>query len=174
MNGQDKGLVLYKDSPLIEHLLGAFSPQVSSCIISANRNITDYQQYGHPVYRDEFGDYAGPLAGIATGLKHCQTDWLACIPCDAFCIPTNLVQHLYQQTIRSNTSIGIVDDGSRWQPLYAVIHKRILSDLEAYLHTGNKRVMQWVKKQNPVIVDFSKNKKLFQNINSFSDLENSK
>ena len=170
MNGQDKGLLLYQGTPLIEHLLHAFSPQVSSCIISANRNISRYQQYGHPVYRDELGDYSGPLAGIATALQHCQTDWLACVPCDAVSLPNELVQKLYQQTTLSNTLIGIVDDGKRWQPLYAVIHRSLLSSLEEYLQSGNKRVMHWVKSQTPSIVDFSNDRNLFKNINTLKAL----
>lgn len=166
MNGQDKGLVPYQGLPLIEHLLAAFIPQVSSCIISANRNISRYQQYKHPVYRDEFGDYLGPLSGIATALKHCQTDWLACVPCDAFSIPSTLVEQLYQQTAQSNSLLGIADDGSRWQPLYSIIHRSLLHDIKTYLHVGNNRVMHWVKQQSPTVVDFSHDKKLFKNINS--------
>lgn len=170
MNGQDKGLVIYQKRPLIEHLIDSFSPQVSSFMISANRNISRYQQYGNSVYSDEIGHFSGPLAGIATALKYCETDWLACVPCDAFSIPDNLVQQLYQQAINSNASICIVDDGNRWQPLYAMIHRRSLSSLEDFLFAGNKRVMQWVKSQNPTIADFSKAKELFKNINSLADL----
>ena len=171
MNGQDKGLVIYKNKPLIEHLIDGFSPQVSSCIISANRNIPRYQQYGYPVYSDEIEGFSGPLAGIATALKHCDTDWLACVPCDAFSIPNNLVQQLHSQALSSKSSLCIVDDGNRWQPLYAVIHRQLLNSLEDFLSTGNKRVMQWVKLQHPAVANFSKDKELFKNINSLDDLE---
>jgi len=73
MNGQDKGLIEYQGKPLIEYILPDFLAQVDHCIISANRNIPQYQAYGYPVYTDEIGDYAGPLAGIATALRHCST-----------------------------------------------------------------------------------------------------
>ena len=171
MNGQDKGLIMYQERPLIEHLIDAFSPQVSSCIISANRNISRYQQYGYPVYSDEIGDYSGPLAGIATALKHCKTDWLACVPCDAFCIPSDLVQQLYEQAVRSNAPLCFVDDGDRWQPLYAVIHRQLLESLEDFIHAGNRRVMQWVKSQTSTRVNFSESKTLFRNINALDDLK---
>lgn len=170
MNGLDKGLVLYQGHPLITHLLTLFSPQVSSCIISANRNVSRYQQYGHPIYRDSFGDYSGPLSGILTALKHCKTDWLACVPCDALNIPTDLVQQLHEHTTKSNALLGIVDDGERWQPLYSIIHRSLVDNLEEYLHTGNKRVMQWVEEQSPIIVDYSNNRGQFKNINSLDDL----
>ena len=69
---QDKGLIQYKNKALVEHILQDFIPQIDHCIISANRNIARYQAYGYPVYCDEIGDYAGPLAGILTALRHWQ------------------------------------------------------------------------------------------------------
>ena len=166
MNGQDKGLVTYQDKPLIEHVLQDFMPQIDHCMISANRNIARYQGYGHPVYRDEMGDYAGPLAGIATALRHCETKWLACVPCDAYSLPSNLVQQLLQTAHSSQAKICIANDGQRWQPLYALIHTATLTPLEHYLDTGKRSVMQWVKSQNAAIADCSNEHQHFKNINS--------
>ncbi len=166
MNGQDKGLIIYQGRTLIEHLLDAFSPQVSSLIISANRNQSSYQQYTNRVYSDEIGEYSGPLAGIATALRHCETDWLVCLPCDAVNIPDDFVSRLLQHTQNPATKLCIADDGSRQQPLHAIIHRNLLNDLESYLANGDKRVMQWVKQQKANIVDFSDKPEFFQNINS--------
>jgi molybdenum cofactor guanylyltransferase len=167
MNGQDKGLVSVQDKPLIEYVLADFLPQINHCIISANRNITQYQHYGYPVYTDEIGDYAGPLAGIATALRHCNTEYLACVPCDAYSLPKNLVQQLYQTiSTTTNATICIANDGQRLQPLYALIHKSTQAALEHYLELGGRRVMQWLKSQKLAIADCSRENKSFQNINS--------
>jgi len=167
MNGQDKGLIEYQDKPLIEHILHDFIPQIDHCIISANRNISRYQDYGYPVYADEIGDYAGPLAGIATALRHCKTEWLACVPCDAYSLPKNLVQQLYQTiSATPNASLCIANDGQRLQPLYALIHKSNQAALEYYLESGGRRVMHWVKSQKLAVADCSREKKPFKNINS--------
>jgi molybdenum cofactor guanylyltransferase len=165
MNGQDKGLIIYQQRPLIEHLLAAFIPQVCHCMISANRNIARYQTYGYPVYRDEIGHYAGPLAGIATALKHCETEWLACVPCDAYSMPTHLVSQLYQTAQHEKRPLCIANDGQRLQPLYAVIHISLLSSLEHYLNNNQQRVMQWVYSENTAIADCSAQYDLFININ---------
>ncbi len=170
MNGQDKGLILYQGRPLIEHLLSAFAPQVQSLIISANRNQIRYLQYSNQVYQDEYGDFSGPLAGIATALKHCQTDWLVCTPCDAISLPSDFVQRLYQQVKQEQTLITIAHDGTRLQPLYTLLHRSLLPNLEDYLNNNNQQVTQWMMQQNPTVTDFSKNAKDFRNINYLDDL----
>ena len=166
MNGQDKGLIHYQERPLIEHLLQHFIPQVSDCIISANRNISRYQNYGYPVYKDEIGDYAGPLAGIATALKHCDTEWLACVPCDAYSIPTHLVSQLYQTAKTEQRFLCIADDGQRLQPLYMVLHRSLYASISSYLYGNQQRVMQWVHSENTAIAHCASDYHLFNNINS--------
>ena len=44
-DGMDKGLITYNDKPLIEHVIDAVSFQVDDIVISANRNIENYQKY---------------------------------------------------------------------------------------------------------------------------------
>jgi molybdenum cofactor guanylyltransferase len=166
MNGQDKGLINYQGRALIEYILSDFKSQVSTCMISANRNIARYQAYNYPIYTDEIGDFSGPLAGIATALRHCKTDWLAYIPCDAYCIPHDLITRLSQAQQQTQAKLCIVDDGQRLQPLYALIHISLLSDLEDYLNQGKRRVMQWTQAQALAIVDFSDQQALFRNINT--------
>ena len=50
MGNQDKGLVMLANRPLIAHVISAFSPQVDSISISANQNISDYQNFGYEVF----------------------------------------------------------------------------------------------------------------------------
>ena len=69
MQGQDKGLILFKNKPLIEHVIDIFKPQVGKLVINANRNHTKYGQYGLKIIADEFNDYLGPLAGMASVLN---------------------------------------------------------------------------------------------------------
>ena len=65
VGGLDKGLVSYKNRPLIEHVIDNVHSQVDDIIISANRNIKKYNQYAAKVLNDSASDYRGPLAGIA-------------------------------------------------------------------------------------------------------------
>jgi molybdenum cofactor guanylyltransferase len=169
MGGQDKGLIPYAGKPLIEHVLATFSSQVDELFISANRNLSSYASYGYPVLSDDeslqLPAYSGPLTGIATALKACQTEWLACIPCDALSLPENLVARLYQTAQSSASQLVIVDDGERQQPLYNLIHQDLYADLSSYLLSGERRVMQWVRRNNLTYVDFSAQRDVFFNVN---------
>jgi len=64
LGGVDKGLLELNGTSLVQHLINRIQPQVSKIIISANRNLDNYKNFGFPVYKDERKDCAGPLAGI--------------------------------------------------------------------------------------------------------------
>ncbi|MGV6809694.1 MAG: molybdenum cofactor guanylyltransferase MobA [bacterium] len=172
MGGHDKGLVTYQGKPLIEHVLPCLRPQVDSIIISANRNLAVYQQYQYPVVTDRSGTFAGPLAGLEAGLAYCQaqqlSEWLFCVPCDALSLADPLVEHLWQALSHSQTahSIAIAHDGQRLQPLYALLHLHCLTDLSAYLHANQRKVMQWMQHQQALIVDCSDYADTFRNLNT--------
>ena len=46
MGGLDKGLVPFNNNPLISYAINAVTPHVSEIIISANRNVSQYQEFG--------------------------------------------------------------------------------------------------------------------------------
>jgi molybdopterin-guanine dinucleotide biosynthesis protein A len=93
MGGIDKGLISFHDKHLIESTIARLQNQVGSIIINANRNITKYATYGHPVIMDETPDFSGPLAGFLVGLKICKTPLLLTSPCDSPLLPIDLASH---------------------------------------------------------------------------------
>ncbi|MCZ6644300.1 MAG: NTP transferase domain-containing protein, partial [Gammaproteobacteria bacterium] len=68
----DKPLLDYRGRPLIEWVLDALKPQVERLLISINRNDENYATYAS-VVSDDLPAYAGPLAGVVTCLKCCNT-----------------------------------------------------------------------------------------------------
>ena len=64
MGGLDKGLVPFENNPLISYSINVVNPHVSEIIISANRSISQYEQFGYKVIKDEMVGGLGPLAGI--------------------------------------------------------------------------------------------------------------
>ena len=73
--GLDKGLQLYKNKALIEHVIERVSTQVDDLIICVNRNHQEYKKYGYglisdkPSMNQESIDYQGPLAGITSAIN---------------------------------------------------------------------------------------------------------
>ena len=80
--------------PLAMHALLRLAPQVGQLMLNANRNLAAYESMGVPVWPDTVPDYAGPLAGFLAGLEHCETPYMATVPCDSPLFPLDLVQRL--------------------------------------------------------------------------------
>lgn len=168
-SGADKGLVVLHGQQLIEHVIERLTSQVSHILISANRNITLYQEKGYKVLEDEISGFAGPLAGILTALNHCQTEWLLVVPADCPFVPRNLAERLHQLTTKSK--LVIAHDGERLQPAFALIHKSLLASLETFLQQGERKMRLWMKQHNSVTADFSDQPAAFMNINTESELK---
>ena len=94
MGGVDKGLQNFNGMPLVLSTLMRLQPQVAHVMINANRNLSDYESFGVPVWPDVIPDFAGPLAGFLTALEHCETSWLVTVPCDTPLFPDDLVARL--------------------------------------------------------------------------------
>ncbi len=169
LGGLDKGLVELKKVPLVKHLIERIQPQVSEIIISANRNLESYNEYGFPVYEDDIEGYAGPLAGILKALQHCKSEWLLTVPADSPFIPEDLAQRLFQN-IKDN-KVVIPHDGKYLHPTFALIHKSLAPSLEIFLQQGERKARVWMQQQAHTIVDFSDQADAFININTEDELK---
>ena len=170
LGGLDKGLVELNKRPLIQHVIHRIQPQVSNIIISANRNIEAYSNFGFNVYEDDIPDFAGPLAGILKALEHSQSKWLLVVPSDSPFIPNDLVQRL-SDNIESN-KVAIPHDGKYLHPTFALVHKNLTPSLKEFLQQGERKARVWMQQQEHTIVDFSEQAHAFININTENELKN--
>lgn len=161
VDGQDKGLLTYKDKTLVQHVIDRVSPQVNEIIISANRNIEEYKRYGYPVISDVAEEYRGPMAGIAAALPYCNNEWVLIVPCDMPFLPDDIVDTLSDDI--NNTGICIAEYNQRLQLVF-FINKKLLPSLTRSLQNDQLRLMQWVNSHHPKIIKFSKNDS-FKNLN---------
>src|SRR5262245_31021284 len=107
MGGGDQGLQLLEGEALVQHALRRLAPQVRPLMINANRNLETYAALGVPVWPDADADFAGPLAGFLAGLTHCETDWLATVPCDTPGFPLDLVERLRACVSDPGTAVAV-------------------------------------------------------------------
>ena len=170
LGGLDKGLLELKNRPLIQHVIDRIQPQVSNIMISANRNIGTYSNFGFEVYEDDIPDFAGPLAGILKALEHCQSEWLLIAPSDSPFISNDLVQRL-SESIEDN-KVAIPYDGKYLHPTFALVHKSLTSSLKLFLQQGERKARVWMQRQKHTTVDFSDQADAFININTEDDLKN--
>ena len=60
-------------------------------------------------------------------------------------------------------------DGDRIQPVFALIRRALLDDLDAFLESGGRKIDRWYGQQRMQLVDFSDNPDNFLNINRRED-----
>lgn len=169
MGGKDKGLQELNGKPLWQHVAATLSNQVETIAISANRHIDIYRQSGNPVYQDNQEDYLGPLAGMLSVMQQSDGEWFLFCPCDTPFIPSGLAERLIHQ--REDAPVVWVHDGERDHPTIALVNRKLIPELEAYLAAGERRVMVFMHQSGGHSVDFSDLKSAFINVNTTEDLQ---
>ena len=169
MGGKDRGLQTLNNKPLWQHVADALQGQVAEIVISANRHIEIYRQSGYPVYQDTLIDYPGPLAGMLSVMQQSDGEWFLFCPCDTPFMPSCLAERLASQN--NEVPAVWVHDGERDHPVITLIHRKLIPDLQAYLVSGERRVMVFMHQVGGHSIDFSDLKDAFMNVNTIKDLQ---
>ena len=178
MGGVDKGLQLFNGTPLIQHAIDRLRPQVGQLLINANRHLAIYQALGLPVLVDDLADFAGPLAGFLVGLTHCQSPYLATVPCDTPCFPTDLIDRLAKALVSADADIAMASspDASGvlcHQPVFCLLKRELLASLQAFTSDGGRKIGAWAAQHALVRVPFNlahDRPDAFYNANTSADL----
>jgi molybdopterin-guanine dinucleotide biosynthesis protein A len=170
MGGQDKGLIELNRTLLIEYALAALAGQVDTILVNANRNIERYAGLGYPVIEDRHSGFNGPLAGMASALSVMQTRYLVTVPCDSPALPQDLVDRLLHARSDADAELAVAHDGTRIQPVFALLQRTLLPDLEQFLDAGGRKIDQWYAQHRLALTDFSDQPDAFVNVNTPEDL----
>ncbi|MDY7579228.1 molybdenum cofactor guanylyltransferase MobA [Herbaspirillum sp. RTI4] len=173
MGEVDKGLQAFNGEPMVAQIIRRFAPQVAHLAINANQNLTQYQAFGLDVLPDHMPDFAGPLAGLQTGLMQCRTPLLATAPCDSPFLPHDLVSRLYRALTQADAelALAVTDDASRRQrhPVFCLLQTDLLPRLTQFLDHGGRRMNDWFATLATVEVPFP-DATAFSNINTRQEL----
>ena len=181
MGGIDKGLQAFRGGTLAGHSLARLAPQVGPLLLNANRNLAAYGALGVPVLADTLADHAGPLAGMLAGLLHCQTGYLASVPCDTPLFPADLVARLSAALLQCGAEIAMAaaaEPGEpagalRPQPVFCLLQAGLAASLTAFLQGGGRRVHTWTAQHHTVLVPFAgpaDDAAAFTNANTLAEL----
>src|SRR3954467_8292875 len=138
MGGVDKGLQPLRGKPMVEWVLERLAPQVDEIVINANQNVPTYEKFGRRVVRDDIGGFAGPLAGLHAGLKAATHPLVVTVPCDSPFLPNDLVLRLEASLLEND--IAVAKTGDQAHPVFALVRKNLLQNLEAFLHGGGRKI----------------------------------
>ncbi len=170
MQQQDKGLVLFKQRPLVSYPIAALAAVTNHLVISANRNQAIYQQWQYPVISDASDDFDGPLAGILAAMDYLDAEILLVLPCDS---PLFTAAHLQPllDGLTEQFDIAVAYDGERLHPVFLAIRTELKASLKAYLASGERRLQNWLFQHRVNQVDFSQQAQIFSNVNTLAELE---
>lgn len=182
MGGLDKGLQTFQGAPLALHALLRLRKQqgdwIADCMINANRNLGAYDGFGVPVWPDDLGGYAGPLAGMLTALTHCETPYLLTVPCDSPRFPLDLADRMCRALVEQDADLAMAagpeaDGRVRTQPVFCLLGSHLLESLSRFLHEGGRKIDAWTARHRCAVVPFDRagdDPLAFANVNTLAEL----
>lgn len=168
---QDKGLLLWRGKPFIEHILDNLEAVTRNILINANRNIGLYQRYHYPVLKDEIQGYVGPLAGMHVALRVANTPFILTLPCDAPYSTPAIIDRFCEVHADRHELLYVASTDDGLQPVYAMIHTSLAGSLEQYLVDGKRKIQDWMMTNDAFVVNFDRGITSFMNVNMEADLQ---
>jgi molybdopterin-guanine dinucleotide biosynthesis protein A len=138
MGGGDKCLRMLGGQTVLARILGIVGPQVGPLVLNANGDPDRFSDYDVPVTPDVVDGFAGPLAGVLTGLDWARRnapdcDWVASFACDAPFAPTDLVARLMTAIDEEGADMACASSGGRDQPVFGLWPVRLADALRSAL-----------------------------------------
>lgn len=160
MGGGDKCLRDLGGRPILARIIERAAPQVGALVLNANGDPARFDGFGLPVAADVVEGYAGPLAGILTGLdwaaKHAPgARWLASFACDAPFLPEDLVARMMAAVEAEGADLACAVTHGRTHPVFGLWRVSLREDLRrAMVEEEMRKVDRWTARHKLVEVDF--------------------
>ncbi len=171
MGGVDKGLVPFQGRPLVAHVLERLAPQADEVLINANRETETYASLGYPVIQDTIGGFAGPLAGLQTGMSAARNELVLTVPCDSPFLPADLAVRLLAALQDNQADLAVARTGDQPHPVFCLCRKALLPNLTQFLENGGRKIDAWYASLKTVEVPFDDEADAFANINTPEELK---
>ena len=177
MGGGDKCLRTLGGETLLARAIARAEPQVGTLVLNANGDLSRFAGYGLPVIRDVVQGYAGPLAGVLSGLEWAATErpdaaYVATMPTDAPFFPGDFIGRLTDAMGREGAELACAASGGRSHPVFGLWSVRLKDDLRAALvGEGLRKIDVWTARHRLVTVEFDVDAiDPFFNVNTPEDL----
>jgi molybdenum cofactor guanylyltransferase len=158
MGGGDKSLRRLGDRTILEHVIERARPQVAALVLNANGDPARFARFGLPVAADVVEGFAGPLAGVLTGMEWTRRHrpacaWIATIATDSPFLPEDLVTRLGRAV--EGADLACARSGGRAHPVFGLWPVRLAEDLRRAMVEGVRKVDLWTARHRLVEVDFA-------------------
>lgn len=160
MGGGDKALRSLGGRPVLAHVIERARAQVGPLVLNANGDPARFEAFGLPVAPDLVEGFAGPLAGVLTGLAWAEAeapgcDWLASFACDAPFLPADLVARLLAAVEAEGAKLACAASRGRSHPVFGLWPVRLRAELEAAMRDEEiRKVDVWTARYRLATADF--------------------
>jgi len=160
MGGGDKCLRDLGGRPILARVIERAGPQVGALVLNANGDPARFKDFGLPVAADVVAGYAGPLAGVLTGLDWAADTapgaaWVASFACDAPFFPADMVARLLAAVEASGADLACAVTHGRTHPVFGLWPVALREPLRrAMVEEEIRKVDLWTARYKLVEVAF--------------------
>ena len=174
MGGGDKNQLNLGGKSVLRHVLDRVDRAGAPTAINANGDPQRFAAYRLPVIADVIDGYAGPLAGILTGLEwiaryHPNCTHMISLATDAPFLPPDLAHRLCARLGKDASIVQAQSYGQR-HPVFAIWPVALAADLRhAVFDEGVRKIDHFTQRHDCGVVAFSGTPDPFLNINRPED-----
>ncbi len=144
MGGGDKCLLELDGKPMLARAIERLHPQVVPLAINANGDPRRFLAFGLPVVDDVVPGFAGPLAGILTGLTWLsdvapEAGWLVTAATDTPFFPRDLAAKLLAAALDQRAKVAFAVSDGRTHPVFGLWHLSLREELAKALTQEDER-----------------------------------
>ncbi|MGY0792921.1 molybdenum cofactor guanylyltransferase MobA [Azospirillum argentinense] len=161
MGGGDKSLRTLGGLSILERIVATVRPQVGPLVLNANGDPARFAAFGLPVAADVVEGFAGPLAGVLTGMEWARANapdcrWLASFATDAPFIPGDLVARLAAAVEREGADLACARSDGQEHPVFGLWRVDLADDLRrAMVEEDMRKVDAWTARYRLAVADFA-------------------
>ena len=176
MGGGDKNLMMLAGKPVLQHILDRVDFDGRPLMLNANGDPSRYADFALLVCADVIDGYAGPLAGILTGLEwmaehHPDCTHMISLATDAPFLPTDLIAKL-EASLHHGADIVQAMSMSRRHPVFAIWPAALRESLRhAVIDDGLRKIDDFTDRYECDTVEFVGEPDPFMNLNQPDDFD---
>lgn len=149
MGGGEKCLIELDGVPLLTHVLARVIGQVGEVVLNTNSDPGQFEAFGMATVADVVGGFAGPLAGVLSGMEWAREHvpnarWVASFPTDSPFLPKDIVARMRAAVEAEGADLATVFCDGQAQPVFGLWPVDMAADLRRGLaDEGVRKVDEW-------------------------------